>query len=28
MVEIEPRPPIAKGTLFADALRARGYEGP
>jgi predicted amidohydrolase len=28
VVEVEPRAPIAKGTLFADALRARGYQGP
>jgi len=28
MVEVDPRPPIAKGTLVAEALRARGYHGP
>lgn len=28
VVEIEPRPPIARGTDFAAALKARGYEGP
>jgi predicted amidohydrolase len=28
VVEVEPRPPIAKGTGFSDALRARGYSGP
>jgi predicted amidohydrolase len=27
-VEIAPRPPIATGTLVAEALRARGYSGP
>jgi predicted amidohydrolase len=28
VVEIEPRPPIARGTRVAEALRARGYQGP
>lgn len=28
VVEVEPRQPIAKGTLMAEALRARGYHGP
>jgi len=28
VVEIDPWPPIAKGTLVAEALRARGYRGP
>lgn len=28
VVEVEPRPPIARGTDFSAALRARGYEGP
>jgi len=28
LVEVEPREPIAKGTLVADALRARDYRGP
>jgi len=28
VVEIEPRPPIARGTDFPAALKARGYEGP
>jgi predicted amidohydrolase len=28
VVEIDLRPPIAQGTLVADALRARGYKGP
>ncbi|MGI5818047.1 MAG: carbon-nitrogen hydrolase family protein [Armatimonadota bacterium] len=27
-VEVEPRPPIARGTGFAAALRERGYRGP
>jgi predicted amidohydrolase len=27
IVEIDPRPPIAKGTLVAEALRGRGYHG-
>jgi predicted amidohydrolase len=28
VVEIDPRPPIAKGTRVAETLRARGYQGP
>ncbi len=28
LVAVEPQAPIAKGTLVADALRARGYHGP
>ncbi len=28
VVDVEPRPPIGKGTLVANALRARGYHGP
>lgn len=28
VIEIDPRPPIARGTDFAAALKARGYEGP
>jgi predicted amidohydrolase len=27
-VEVEPRPPVARGTGFAAALAARGYRGP
>jgi predicted amidohydrolase len=27
-VEIEPRPPIGRGTLMAEKLRERGYKGP
>jgi len=27
-VDLAPRPPIGKGTLIAEALRARGYHGP
>jgi predicted amidohydrolase len=28
VVEVEPRPPIGRGTKVAEALRARGYTGP
>lgn len=28
VVEVEPRPPLAVGADIADALRARGYDGP
>jgi predicted amidohydrolase len=28
VVPIDPRPPIARGTLVAETLRARGYHGP
>ena len=28
VVEVEPRPPVGRGTTVADALRARGYTGP
>ena len=28
VVDVEPRPPVAVGTDVADALRARGYDGP
>ncbi|MGD9496978.1 MAG: carbon-nitrogen hydrolase family protein [Armatimonadota bacterium] len=28
VAEVDPRPPIARGTDFAAALKARGYEGP
>ncbi len=28
VIEVQPQPPIARGTDFAAALRARGYEGP
>ena len=28
VVEVEPRPPIARGTDFPAALKQRGYEGP
>ena len=28
VVEVEPKAPIAKGTSFGEALRARGYHGP
>lgn len=28
VVDVEPRPPVALGTDVADALRARGYDGP
>src|SRR3954469_25680399 len=28
VVEVEPRPPIGRGTQLADALEARGYRGP
>lgn len=28
VVEIDPRPPIARGTLVAESLRSRGYHGP
>ena len=27
-VEVQPRPPVARGTDFAAALEARGYRGP
>jgi predicted amidohydrolase len=27
-VDVTPRPPVARGTAFADALAARGYHGP
>ena len=27
-VDVEPRPPVARGTRVAEALRARGYAGP
>ena len=27
-VEVEPRPPIGRGTRFAEALEVRGYRGP
>ena len=28
VAEVEPRPPVGRGTRVADALRARGYTGP
>jgi len=28
IIEVEPQPPIARGTLMADELRRRGYTGP
>jgi predicted amidohydrolase len=28
VVEVDPRPPVGAGTGVADALRARGYDGP
>lgn len=28
VVEVEPRPPVARGTRVAEALRSRGYVGP
>jgi predicted amidohydrolase len=28
IADLDPRPPIARGTLVPEALRARGYEGP
>ena len=28
VVEVDQRPPVARGTAFADALRDRGYDGP
>ncbi|MEA3400458.1 MAG: carbon-nitrogen hydrolase family protein [Armatimonadota bacterium] len=28
VIDVEPRPPVAAGTDFAEALRNRGYEGP
>lgn len=28
LLDVEPRPPIARGTAFAGALGARGYRGP
>lgn len=28
VIEVEPRPPVARGTDFAAALEARGYRGP
>jgi len=28
VVEVEPRPPIGRGTRIADALESRGYRGP
>src|SRR4051812_9803213 len=28
VLEVEPRPPIGRGTGFAEALEARGYRGP
>jgi predicted amidohydrolase len=28
VVEVEPRPPVGRGTRVAEALRARGYVGP
>ncbi len=28
VVEVEPRPPVGRGTRIAEALEARGYRGP
>ena len=28
VVEVEPRPPIGRGTRIAEALESRGYRGP